>query len=304
MRILVGKTFGIGNAVLAIPMIKALATLGEVDVLIGSTNDDWGAASVMATLWNDGIIKALYTDRVPMDVEYDVAVMAIPFDGRWQSGVHFRAKIVMDGRKRPGNVERLGFDMWEKHEVLYQMENAYEMGYSKDAPVPSSNFMPSIVRNSDNVYLGIGYKRDPGGFGLSKHFGTQRFAALINEVVRLRPTVKFVTTGGAADWVQTIPGIVRELGQGFMDKFRFAHLGLYGSFEFLAGCEAYIGNDTGMMHVAASCGLATCGLFAYPDLITKNPPFCERSKSVLFTSESPSVEELAQQFVDFVWGNT
>ena len=50
MKILVGKTFGIGNSVLSIPMIKLLSTLGSVDVLIGSTNDDFGAFNVFNAL--------------------------------------------------------------------------------------------------------------------------------------------------------------------------------------------------------------------------------------------------------------
>lgn len=50
MKILVGKTFGIGNSVLSIPMIKLLSTLGSVDVLIGSTIDDFGAFNVFNAL--------------------------------------------------------------------------------------------------------------------------------------------------------------------------------------------------------------------------------------------------------------
>lgn len=302
MRILVGKTFGIGNCVLAVPMIKALSTLGDVDVLIGSGNDDFGAATVMANLLNEGVIKALYIDRVTSGVEYDFAVMAIPFDGRWRNGTHFRAKDVFDGRRRPGDVDRLGFDMWEKHEALYQMENAYRLGYPADAAVPDSGFLPPVVRTPDLIYLGIGYKRDPGGFGLSKHFGSERFAELIKHVAKLRPQVQFVTTGGTADWVQTIPRIVMGLGDD-RHLLRFNSLGLQASFKLAAECEAYIGNDTGMMHVAASAGVATCGLFAYPDLVTKNPPFCDRSKSIVFGPDFPSVEFIAEQFVQFVWGS-
>ncbi len=305
MRILVGKTFGIGNAVLSVPMVKSLMTIGQVDVLVGSGPDDLGAREVFETLfhtentlWNGW--NRVFLNAVPeSEGVYDAAVMAIPFDGRWQNGTHYRAERVLDCRKRPGNVERLGFDMWEKHESLYQMENAYELGYAGD--VPSSSFMSPRVQDPDLVYLGLGYKRDAGGFGLSKHFGNGRYAGLVDAVRRLRPGVKFVSTGGPTDMIQTAYQIHKA--RGFVDEsFTFFPLGLKMSFEVIAQCSAYIGNDTGMMHVAASMGMPTCGLFAYPDLVTKNPPFCERSRSIVFGREFPSVEHVAEEFVRFVWG--
>jgi hypothetical protein len=296
MHILVGKTFGIGNCVLAIPMIKALSTLGEVDVLIGTKDDDWGAKDVMNSL-RGSVVRDVCYDIAPH--HYDVAVMSIPFDGRWQNGIDYGAKRVIDCRRRPGNVERLGFDMWEKHEVEYQMDNARELGYS--GPTPDCSFLskPAAV-DPDLVYLGVGYKRDPGGFGLSKHFGNERYAELIREIQAIRPETKFVSTGGPADLIQSGYQIIKHLGND--GSYRFHSKAVRQSFDDLASCAAYIGNDTGFMHVAASVGMPTCGLFAYPDLVTKNPPFCDRSKSIVFGRDFPSVRHIAEQFVEFVWG--
>jgi heptosyltransferase-2 len=295
LKILVGKTFGIGNSVLAIPMIKALATLGEVDVLVGTTDDDFGAREVMNHL--RPIVRDVHYDIAPHD--YDVAIMAIPFDGRWRNGVDYGAKRVIDGRKRPGNVTRLGFDMWEKHEVEYQMENARELGYS--GPTPDCSFMPRAASTiEDRVYLGIGYKRDPGGFGLSKHYGNDRYVRLMKTIRELRPGTEFLSTGGSADLIQTGVPLIRDTQND--GSYRFQSKPLRESFAELAFCKAYIGNDTGMMHVAASMGLPTCGLFAYPDLVTKNPPFCERSMSIVFGGNFPPVEWVVGEFVEFVWG--
>lgn len=281
-------------------MIKALSTLGDVDLLIGSTPDDFGAAVVFSYL-RGTIINEIWVDQVPPGHRkgYDVAIMAIPFDGRWKNGQHYEAKRVLDERKRPGNVERLGFDMWKKHEVEYQMENARELGY--DGPTPSACFLPAAAQDPNLVYVGVGYKRDPGGFGSSKHFGNERYAKLIREVHRLRPGTKFLSTGGPMDLVQVGYQIIKALGND--SPYRFPPIAdLKVSFRELTGCAAYIGNDTGMMHVAASTGMPTCGLFAYPGLTIKNPPFCDRSLSIAFDKDSPSVEHIAEQFVDFVWG--
>jgi hypothetical protein len=301
LRILVGKTFGIGNAVLSVPMIKALSTLGDVEVLTGSTPDDFGALEVMTQLRERGIIKNVWLDAVPSKYDgYDVAVMSIPFDGRWRNAVHFNAQVVMDARKRPGNVERLGFDMWEKHEIEYQMDNARELGFSGETPDSGFLIAPSSV-DSNRVYLGIGYKRDPGGFGLSKHFGAERYGKLLRGVRTRHHGVHFVSTGSPADVIEAYH-ISRNYGGPIGDAYLFMQRSLQHSFDVLKTCSAYIGNDTGMMHVAASIGMPTCGLFAYPELTVKNPPFCARSKSIVFDG-STSPDEVAHSFVDFVWGD-
>ncbi len=302
MRILVGKTFGIGNAVLSVPLIKALMRFGYVDVLVGSGPDDFGAVEVMRLFqetWPSPgrYVNKIFVDSVPeSEDEYDLAIMAIPFDGRWQNGIHFRATRVVDCRRRPENIDRLGFDMWKKHEVEYQMENARELGF--DDETPDTSFMAGEFSDPDLVYVGVGYKRDPGGFGASKHYGNVNYAELLAEIRRLRPTVRFVSTGSVADLVQSWYQIVMRLGPGYSEFYRFPMLDLRHSFKQLAGCGAYIGNDTGMMHVAAALDMPTFGLFAYPDLLVKNPPFCSKGKAVMFAPPA----EIASSFVDFVWG--
>lgn len=300
MRILVGKTFGIGNAILSIPMLKALKSLGHrVELLIGNTADDFGSQIIFSKC---DFVDAIHTDPTKID-KPDLVIMAIPYDGRWDAlgelwpGVQF-----VDERRRPGNVSRLGFDMWEKHEIEYQMENARLLGYS--GPTPDTSFMHPGVQDADLVYVGLGYKRDPGGFGLSKHFGNERFTKLILEIRKLRPTVKFVSTGNLSDMMEVWYKIVQMIGPEYSSFYRFPLDAAYlpQSLQVLSRCGSYIGNDTGMMHAAASFGMPTCGLMAYPDLATKNPPFCERSRCIVFSAEQPDPSAVAQQFVDFVWG--
>lgn len=308
MRILVGKTFGIGNACLAIPLLKALRELGYmVDVLVGSGPDDYGALDVMMYFLENHPLgpNRIYQDQAPMDVEYDVAIMAIPFDGRWKNGVHYRAKRVMDERRRPGNVDRLGFDMWKDHEAQYQLENAIDLGFVGQ-PVPDGSIDEKLYKRADEpdtVYLGIGYKRDPGGFGVSKHFGNDRFGKLMHAIRNLRPSVRFVSTAGAADWIEGTK-IVKKWGDLRMSGplYRCKATSLTEAFVTVRSCAAYLGNDTGMMHVAAAFRIPTFGLFAYPDLLVKNPPYTPRGRALLFAPDCPPIEEIAEQFVKFVWG--
>lgn len=306
MRILVGKTFGIGNALLSVPLLKTLACMGHrVDVLVGTGPDDVGAVeTMMYFMENHGFApQSLYTDQVPDGVRHDAAIMSIPFDGRWKNGVHFFADHVMDERRRPGNVDRLGFDMWEKHEVEYQMDNARKLGWDDPTPDGSIEEVIRTGRDVDQVYLGIGYKRDPGGFGLSKHFGNDNYGRLMHAVRKLRPSTRFISTGGVADWIQVGAQIQKKWGDTSSSGQLYACKAgsLLESINVVRTSAAYLGNDTGMMHMAAAVGLPTFGLFAYKDLLVKNPPYTTRGQALLF-APSPAVEEIAERFVNFVWG--
>ncbi len=215
MKVLVGSTFGIGNAVLKVPLIKALlGMLPEVtrlDILVGTGPDDYGALNIMQRLQKHVRVDNIYIDEVPNNtVHYDVAIMAIPFDGRWKNNVHYSADRVLDERKRPHNIERLGFDMWTSHEVEYSMDSAIYLGY--DGRTPSLQFMDmSSKKDDDLVYLGLGYKRDQGGFGVSKYWGNKNYLEFIQEVVRLWPTVHFISTGSVADLIQNGAWLMKRI---------------------------------------------------------------------------------------------
>jgi len=293
LKILVGKCFGIGNAVLSIPMIKALSTIGEVDVLIGNLQDDQGSREVFASLKKTtGCIENIFVGSAPLDVDYDYAIMAIPFDGRWVNGVHFRAKRVLDERRRPGNATELGFHMWNRHEVEYQMDNAIYLGY--DGLTPNTRFCVPSAWDENLVYIGLGYKRDPGGFGLSKHFGNDNFILFIQCLRQINPALRFISTGTGIDMLETGGPIMRAFGP---DVFQFRVEPLDMSLATIATCGSYFGNDTGMMHVAASLDLWTLGVTPHAGLLIKNPPFCKHGRMRLLPT---SVTELAEEFNHFL----
>lgn len=310
MRVLVGKTFGIGNAVMSVPMVKALALVGhDVDVLIGSGPDDIGAHDVFRELRRFGKapeVGHVWTDGVPFNVPiHDVAILSIPYDGRWRNGIDFFAHRVIDGRRRPDNVERLGFDMWKWHEVLYQIENAIELGFDHMSGIPDCSFMERPSIDHDMVYVGLGFKRDAGGFGASKHIGDERIAGLIREIGRRRPSTRFIATGNQRDAVEVGFPIMRLLGidpserQG---RFRMDVMSLEKSFRAVGGCHAYLGNDTGMMHVAAAFGLPCLAGFLSEDVVRKNHPFSTRWSSFLVGGDA-SIDSIAADFIDLAWGN-
>lgn len=295
MRILVGKCFGLGNAVMSVPMVRALSTLGTVDSLVGFGPDDVGACDVFLSLHRLGVIERVNVVNAPIG-RYDVAVMAIPFDGRWVNGTHFLADSVIDCRPRPDFSPVLGFSSWLKHEVEYQMDNARQLGFVGETPVMSFMPHPGEV-NDDLVYLGLGFKRDRDSFWSQKHWGNERYVQFIRRSRELRPSIKFRATGNAQDLASTIIPIAREVGD-----LGPVTANITSAFDAVARCGSYFGNDTGMMHVAASLEKPTFGLMAYENVATKNRPWCSKWHTHEFFRGESDPRSVAEEFIRFVWG--
>lgn len=298
MKLLVGKTFGIGNLVMAVPMLKALRSLKpeKLDLLIGSLPDDTGAWNVANELQQAGIIDEIFINGVfgPNSVEYDYAIMAIPFDGRWQNGVHFKAKNVLDGRTRP-DPSTTGLVSWEKHEILYQMENADRLGYKYG--VPSPMFLKPGNRKDNWIYLGLGYKKDAAGFWKFKHWGNENYAELIK--LLCKHDFYVVTTGDILDLKMTINPI-QQMTNGALGYVPTHSISK--AFDLIRECSLYVGNDTGMMHVAASCDALTLGIMMDPKLAIKNPPFTpsRRHGRVMFGWNGVSPENVFIELLDLI----
>jgi ADP-heptose:LPS heptosyltransferase len=299
MKILVGKTFGIGNLVLAVPMLKALGSIAEsLDILIGTSPDDVGAIEVVHELKNSGIIDTVHLNSCHVSApEYDVAVMAIPFDGRWRNGTHFRAKKVIDGRTRP-DPSTIGLVSWEKHEVLYQMENADYLGYSKGVPSPKfmTQMHPHPGIGPKSVYIGLGYKKDRAGFWKFKHWGNENYAKLVSMLDAAG--WEAYTTGDMADLQLTINPIKQLAPQlRYIPTTTINH-----AFRVVSSCKAYIGNDTGMMHVAASEDILTLGIFMDFKLVIKNRPWTPSAdhNRCIFGWNGTSPENVFNEFMEFL----
>lgn len=258
---------------MAVPMIRALQYKPDVqvDVLVGSLPDDFGAYEVLSKVV--GHKGKIFVDRA-LEYDYDVAVMAIPFDGRWKNGRDFRATAVMDERPRP-DPSTMGFSSWKKHEIEYQMENARFLGYLGNTP--SCRFLDGPRGDEDKIYVGLGYKKDSAGFWSVKHWGNENYASLIKIILKRFPEKRVVTTGNSADLACTIGPITRIVND---TRFSFSLPTLDKSFEIVSSCGMYVGNDTGMMHVAAACGNRVVGLFFMENANVKNSPWCDLNEVI------------------------
>jgi ADP-heptose:LPS heptosyltransferase len=296
LKVLVGKCFGLGNAVMAIPMLKAIKSLPEVtvlNVLIGSFPDDAGTFDVLKHLKGTVIDHIYINSAIDGDhAVHDIAIMSIPFDGRWRNGHHYEAHRVIDGRTRP-DPNTHGLISWKKHEIEYQMDNALELGFTGETPsmVFHPHSGPGYVRD---IYFGVGYKKDEAGFWAQKHWGNNSFIRLAKLLTESFESCFIHSTGDILDWKMTLQPIEKEVGN---KRFLATPSNLDEAFNTLSKCGLYIGNDTGMMHVAASMNIPCIAYFGMQNSKTKASPWGE-GHTVLETASPEYVFEIAEGIIN------
>ena len=274
---------------MAVPAIKALQLQfpdAIIDILVGTTPDDIGAYQILSrVVGHQGKIYA----SSAFERHYDIAIMAIPFDGRWKNGMHFNADIVIDGRTRP-DPSTTGLVSWKRHEVEYQMDNVRGLGFDK--VIPNCSFLPKEAPDLNSVYVGLGYKKDAAGFWKVKHWGNENYSEFIKMFLNEFPNKKIITTGDMMDMKLSIGPISRLV---LNKRFEFkVSSTLDEALKTVASCGTYVGNDTGMMHVAASCNRKTVGLFFMENSIVKSHPWCEARYDI---DGSKNREEITPKFV-------
>ena len=105
-----------------------------------------------------------------------------------------------------------------------------------------------------------------GGSGQRKHYPPEKYAKLLEMILRKEPTATFVILGGGQDDLKSAeilknaaPQIYEEHIIDLTNKINYRQTAAIMSF-----CDTYIGNDTGSMHVAAAvyCPVLTSNCFA------------------------------------------
>lgn len=307
MKILFCKTFGIGNLIMAIPTIRALKSLGHtVDVLVGDTHDDVGALDVLKTLKQNfpGDVDDIHVGCVLSPAKkHDLAILSIPYDGRWKNGVHFDAENVVDGRTRP-DPSTTGLSSWLKSEHEYQLDNARDMGwicYDFEPWYPTTRiFHPEqIMPTPHSFYFGVGYKKDQNNFWSAKHWGTDCYIELARLILAAESNAVIYMTGDEADLKLTIAPMLRALHEFSKRVVYVPTSSVAAALKIVSCCETYVGNDTGMMHVAAAAGRNVLGLFFLKNSHIKNPPVGARWQTVMHNYDrKPTPLEVFEELKD------
>jgi len=111
------------------------------------------------------------------------------------------------------------------------------------------------------VTILLGGGKNPGTFMPTKRWPADRFARLIDEMVR-RFQVKVLLVGGSGDEevVKNVVSQMKSQAVNLVGKTTFKQLA-----AVLQRCQLFIGGDSGPLHIAAAVGTPTLGIFGPSD---------------------------------------
>ncbi|HEY3835436.1 MAG TPA: glycosyltransferase family 9 protein [Bryobacteraceae bacterium] len=236
MEALVHLAAGIGNIVLATPLLIALHDLGyQVDLRLSA---DYEATADLLRGWS--VLRDLISDTTAR--RYDVVLPAIPpfYWSRFQRAYQGMRNCVA----RPPDA------LFHQDEQAYYLAFARALGFPENCrpeiwlPVgPSTEFQ----EESETVILAPGCKT--GEMALKRWPWFAQLAGLLPDVAVVGTADDLYTADGAS---LAFPPQVRN----FVGK-----LSLRQTAELIAGAALVVANDTGLAYVAAAVGTPTVILF-------------------------------------------
>jgi len=246
---LVHLAAGVGNIVLATPLLLALEELGiSVDLLLDA---DYEESAGLFEGWTAvrNIIPARPESLPKMD--YDHVIPAIP-PFYWH---RFRVQYARERRMLPRPSDRLFY----ANEQLYYLQFAHQLGFPKDREVfpylpiaPAAEDAKSMA-GADTVVLAPGCKTGEMAY--------KRWPGFVELADRL--------TAGNAGVDVAVVGTADDLATASGDTLRFppharsyiGRLSLRATAELMAGAGVVVGNDSGLSHLAAATGVPTLMIF-------------------------------------------
>ena len=241
MTILVITVDGLGNGIMATPLVQVLHEHGHsVDVLC-----DWRRGQDIAFKDWACVGKLWNMEDIPKQFcSYDAALWCHPFSGQILEKVESTLHHVVE----PAHGTGPWIERYKKHEVLYNVELAAKVGCKIDNVPGLRVFHQPVETDPKKVAIGIGYLKANARWKARwkcKYWGTENYRALCKKLVEagLHP----VLVGDALDYAEDgkhimQPGVSTVCGQS-----------LEAVVDEIGRCRTYCGGDTGLCHSAAAC---------------------------------------------------
>jgi len=281
VKILIRATNWVGDAIMALPALRAVRTRfpeAEITIL---------ARPYVAFLYKnqqvcDNMIFVDYKRDMVGEIhaqKFDVALLLQnAFEAAWfawRAGIPERIGYARDGRSllltkavpvpKPGEIP--------SHEQYYYLELLRRAGWLDTLPneffitlnVPeetrrrAAEFLLSNVVRPDSFRIAIGAG---ASYGSAKCWPPDRFAELANRLQVQQPGVDVILFGTRAE---------APVSSAIAAGMRFPPIDLTGKTAIddlpalLSQCHLFIGNDSGAMHVAAAVGLPVVAVFGPTD---------------------------------------
>jgi ADP-heptose:LPS heptosyltransferase len=228
--VLVLRPGALGDTLLAVPALRALRAAGFAPVTLAAHA---GAARLLASLGE--VERGLAFDDPALtwvlgDSPYPERIVA------WLNPPDtpaFQSALIV-APSRPDT---------EKHCAQYLLETLASLGVDTRVDDSPLRIMP---RRTDEIVI------HPGSGSPAKNWPAERFADTIR---LLKRPVRLIV--GEAD-ARAAAAVQAELGRGLP---RLEQPALEDLAARLAGCYAYLGNDSGVSHLAGLCGARTVVMF-------------------------------------------
>lgn len=230
---------GIGNVVLATPLLLALHELGfAVDVLLAA---DYAETSDLLRPWS--VVQEIFTGlSQPPLARYERIAPALP--------PFYQARFGRAIANRPNALMRPPDSLFYENEQAFYLHFARALDYPPDrAPRPCLPIAPSqkFGVTSGTIVLAPGCKTGIMATKRWPHFA--ELAAAFSDVVVVGTLDDLKRNDGSP---MNFPAHVRS---------RVGQLSLRETAELMAAAGVVVGNDSGLSHVAAAVGTPTVMLF-------------------------------------------
>jgi len=281
MRVLIAQIYGLGNAILTTPLIKALSSMGatghtahEVHVVVDpkrkSSIEVFKSCPGVKKIWKMNDVEAIRKSH------FDVLVMCCDYE---PLVTRYAIPRVEWGYLRRKNLPRgKWFQSWPMHELEMAFTVARKFGYQGDIPTPHVpvNDEMKIDYSGPKLALGIGYYKGDK-WSKNKHWSNEKFGSLAKRMQMLGG-LTFIL-GDKQD--QKADGHKIQKIAGRCAISLCGKLGLKGTFGALNACDIYVGNDTGLSHAAAALGMPALSVFKpWHSSFMKNRPYGPRGSYI------------------------
>jgi heptosyltransferase-2 len=308
MKILIRATNWVGDAIMALPAIRAIRSrpYASVSILarsyVADIYRDQNVADELIIYDHRGKHAGIFgRERLVAELrsrDFDIAILLQnAFDAAWlawRAGIPQRMGYARDGRSilltkavpvpKPGEIPA--------HEKFYYLELLRRSGWTDS--VPDELFIKLHVNEASRAHAAdqlasAGVRRNVvriaigagASYGSAKCWPPSRFAELANQLqARWDADVILFGAAGETDVSSAIASEMKRAPIDLTGKTTVADLP-----ALLSQCHVFVGNDSGAMHVAAAVGLPAVAIFGPTDpfgtapvtprhTIVRQQPYC------------------------------
>lgn len=277
---------GIGNLIHCTPCLKALRSKYPDAELYLLT---WPRAGTILREWKTATVSMQHPGDFFANCEID-HVLISPAGALWDDRLMDVLPGLQNAKLHKLNVGR----RWVKHEVEYLMEFAEELGCSGEIPDSEVCLQPMNASRADDFikanrmekFICINATFLRSDHWHLKHWGDEKYSTLLGRLHQECPGYKFVFVGDKQD--HTTAGDIFKYA-GYVPQSVFVNAcgwtnDIRDTASLIARSRLIVGNDGGLMHIAAAVQTPSVTIFTFTNPI-KNRPYTIDAEEVMVPCE-------------------